>query len=181
MLAALDKCKDESPATAAEAPPYLKSIGSKWHNNARSSISEFTSACLCKLNSQEENCKTSNKSLTLSYFFQYKIKNQKRISNQILNGLHGLTLSYFCSCLRFAIPPQNREVPRTRRRFESMEPRREYLTTAILLLISAKIAIMSSVAFPHVAFRSPPTVIQKKYKRHQGHDNQLYPYNWLVY
>jgi hypothetical protein len=32
-----------------------------------------------------------------------------------------------------------------------------------LLLLSANIAMMSSVAFPHVAFKSPPTVIQKMY------------------
>jgi hypothetical protein len=30
-----------------------------------------------------------------------------------------------------------------------------------LLLLSANIAMISSVAFPHVAFKSPPTVIQK--------------------
>lgn len=76
--------------------------------------------------------------------------------------MKGLTLSYFCSALMFAMPPHNREVPRTRRRLERMEPRREYLTTAILLLLRAKIAMMSSVAFPHVAFKSPPTVIPKK-------------------
>jgi hypothetical protein len=31
----------------------------------------------------------------------------------------------------FAMPPQRREVPRTRRRFERIEPKSEYLTTAI--------------------------------------------------
>lgn len=78
----------------------------------------------------------------------------------LTKGMQGITLSYFCSALRFAMPPHNREVPRTRRRLESMEPRREYLTTSILLLLSANIAMMSSVAFPHVAFKSPPTMIQ---------------------
>lgn len=72
--------------------------------------------------------------------------------------MQGLTRSYFCGVERCAIPPQKREVPRTKRRFERMEPKREYLTTAILLLLRANIAIMSSVAFPHVAFTSPPTV-----------------------
>ena len=61
----------------------------------------------------------------------------------------------------FAMPQQNREVPRTRRRLEIIEPSKEYFTTAILLLLRAKIAMMSSVAFPHVAFKSPPTVFQK--------------------
>ena len=55
------------------------------------------------------------------------------------------------------MPPQKRDVPRTRRRLERMEPKREYLTRAILWSLRANIAIMSSVAFPHVAFRSPPT------------------------
>ena len=59
------------------------------------------------------------------------------------------------------MPPHNREVPRTRRMFERIEPNKEYLTTTILLLLRANIAIMSSVTFPHVAFRSPPTVIKK--------------------
>lgn len=59
------------------------------------------------------------------------------------------------------MPPHNREVPRTRRRLERIEPSREYLTTSILLLLSANIAMISSVAFPHVAFKSPPTKIQK--------------------
>lgn len=59
------------------------------------------------------------------------------------------------------MPPQNKEDPRTRRRFERMEPRREYLTTAILFSVRAKIAMMSSVIFPQVAFKSPPTVIQR--------------------
>lgn len=71
-----------------------------------------------------------------------------------------LTLSYFCSLLILAMPPQKREVPRTRRRFERIEPKREYLTTAILFWLRANIAIINSVAFPHVAFRSPPTEIQ---------------------
>lgn len=38
---------------------------------------------------------------------------------------------------------------------------REYLTKAILLLLRANIAIMSSVTLPHVAFKSPPTVNQE--------------------
>ena len=55
----------------------------------------------------------------------------------------------------------NREVRRTRRRLEIMEPKREYLTKEILLWLRAKIAMMSSVAFPQVAFKSAPTVIQE--------------------
>lgn len=58
-----------------------------------------------------------------------------------------------------ARPPQKRDVPRTRRRLDKMEPRREYLTTSILCCHRANNAIISSVAFPHVAFNSPPTAI----------------------
>lgn len=87
-----------------------------------------------------------------------------------------LTLSYFCSLLRLAKPPQKREEPRTRRRFERMEPRREYLTTSILCSARAKIAIMSSVALPQVAFKSPPTVKPKRlshYRTYLASENQL--------
>lgn len=38
-----------------------------------------------------------------------------------------------------------------------MEPKREYFTTCILFWRRANNAIISSVALPHVAFRSPPT------------------------
>lgn len=40
-----------------------------------------------------------------------------------------------------------------------MEPNSEYLTTSTLCCQRANSAIISSVAFPHVAFRSPPTAI----------------------
>lgn len=60
------------------------------------------------------------------------------------------------------MPPQKSEVPRTRRRFERMEPKREYLTTSILRSYRAKIAMISSVALPHVAFNNPPTVRPNK-------------------
>lgn len=55
------------------------------------------------------------------------------------------------------MPPQRREVPRTRRRLERIDPNKEYFTTSTLFWASANIAIINSVAFPHVAFRSPPT------------------------
>uniref|UniRef100_A0A0E0FN51 F-box domain-containing protein n=1 Tax=Oryza nivara TaxID=4536 RepID=A0A0E0FN51_ORYNI len=58
---------------------------------------------------------------------------------------------------RLTTPPQKREVPRTRRRLERTEPSREHLTTSIFPLSSANSAMISSVAFPHVAFSSPPT------------------------
>lgn len=40
-----------------------------------------------------------------------------------------LTLLNLCSLLRLAMPPQKRDEPRTRRRFEITEPKREYLST----------------------------------------------------
>lgn len=56
------------------------------------------------------------------------------------------------------MPPQKREEPRTRSKLERIEPIRENLTTSIFPLCSANKAIISSVAFPHVAFSRPPTV-----------------------
>ena len=67
------------------------------------------------------------------------------------------TLSYLCSLLRLAKPPQRSELPRTKRRFERMEPSRDNFTTWTLFWWSANNAMIISVAFPHVAFRSPPT------------------------
>lgn len=43
-----------------------------------------------------------------------------------------------------------------------MEPNKEYLTTSILFSRRANSAIIISVAFPHVALRSPPTEIKSK-------------------
>jgi hypothetical protein len=63
------------------------------------------------------------------------------------------------------MPPQKSEVPRTNSRFDSMEPKSEYFTTSTLCCHSAKIAIISSVALPHVAFSSPPTAKTKIYKK----------------
>uniref|UniRef100_A0A2P2LBW3 Vacuolar cation/proton exchanger 1a n=1 Tax=Rhizophora mucronata TaxID=61149 RepID=A0A2P2LBW3_RHIMU len=57
--------------------------------------------------------------------------NNPRSSNSMFTS--ACLLSYFCSLLMLAMPPQKREVPRTKRRFESTEPRREYFTTTILL------------------------------------------------
>lgn len=42
-----------------------------------------------------------------------------------------------------------------------MEPKREYLTTSTLFSINANMAMINSVAFPHVAFKRPPTTIIK--------------------
>lgn len=56
------------------------------------------------------------------------------------------------------MPPKKREVPRTRRRFETTDPKSEYFTNSILPLVSANIAMINSVAFPHVAFSNPPTI-----------------------
>lgn len=69
--------------------------------------------------------------------------------------LHRLTLSKICSLL--TSPPHSKEDPRTRRRFERIEPKREYFSTCIFLLWSANNAIINSVALPHVALRRPPT------------------------
>lgn len=45
-----------------------------------------------------------------------------------------LTLSYVCSLFRFANPPHKRELPRTSRRFDRTEPKREYFSTSIFVI-----------------------------------------------
>lgn len=81
------------------------------------------------------------------------------------------------------MPPQKREVPRTKRRLESIEPRREYFTTAILCWLRAKMAIISSVALPHVALRSPPTVNSINQLENNYIINQLFvlPYLHVIF
>jgi hypothetical protein len=49
MLAVLDRLSVGSTASSGDAALYVNSNGSEWHNNANRSISEFTSACLCKI------------------------------------------------------------------------------------------------------------------------------------
>lgn len=75
----------------------------------------------------------------------------------IIRAWRRLTLSYFCSFPRLTSPPQKREVPRTRRRLERTEPKSEHFNTSIFPSCKAKSAMMSSVTFPQVALRSPPT------------------------
>lgn len=93
-----------------------------------------------------------------------KLKNTKVYDFCVLGIAYcdeDLTLSNFCSLLRLARPPQKSEVPRTKRRFERTEPKREYLSNCSLFWFRAEIAIISSVALPNVAFRSPPTAQQQ--------------------
>lgn len=70
-----------------------------------------------------------------------------------------VTLSYSCSVPRLARPPRKREVPSTSNKLDKTEPSREHFTTTTLPSYSAKIAMMTSVTFPNVAFNSPPTAI----------------------
>jgi hypothetical protein len=76
---------------------------------------------------------------------------------RLVVGTHARTLSYGWSEPRLTTPPQKRDVPSTSSRLERTEPRREHLTTSIWPSMSAKSAMMSSVALPHVALRRPPT------------------------
>lgn len=68
-----------------------------------------------------------------------------------------LTLSYSCFLFKLARPPKKRELPRTSRRLDRMDPTKEHFTTSILPWCNANRAMISSVTFPQVAFSSPPT------------------------
>ena len=55
-------------------------------------------------------------------------------------------------------PPTTQESPKTRRRLPMMLPVIDALTTAVWCARSAVMAMISSAAFPNVAFRKPPRV-----------------------
>lgn len=155
---------------------YLNISGSKWHSNPSNRSCEFTSACFCNTREEQDDQEdilqqhvtvtlfppTESKTL-ITYFLniKYAIRGRRRESPSIfrdkMEPVRVITLSYLCSFLRLANPPKRREEPSTRRRFERTEPKREYFTTWILFWRRANKAIISSVAFPQVAFRSPPT------------------------
>jgi hypothetical protein len=61
-------------------------------------------------------------------------------------------------CNECRSPPQNSEVPSTSSKFERMLPSNDNCTSLNKPLFKAVIATMSSVAFPNVALRRPPTV-----------------------
>ena len=60
--------------------------------------------------------------------------------------------------LRKIIPPLKKAHPRTSNMFDRIEPKSDCWTTRIIPLLSANIEMISSVAFPNVAFKRPPTV-----------------------
>src|SRR2546427_406571 len=60
-------------------------------------------------------------------------------------------------CTLYFTPPANMLNPRTKSRFPTTEPVSDAFTTSVKPRDRAKIAMMSSVAFPNVAFRRPPT------------------------
>mmetsp|Transcript_56924 Transcript_56924/g.157550 ORF Transcript_56924/g.157550 Transcript_56924/m.157550 type:complete len:225 (+) Transcript_56924:984-1658(+) len=55
-------------------------------------------------------------------------------------------------------PPRKKDVPRTRRRFERMEPSNVHFTTSSLEVRSVCTVSIISTAFPSVAFRRPLSV-----------------------
>mmetsp|Transcript_1578 Transcript_1578/g.4600 ORF Transcript_1578/g.4600 Transcript_1578/m.4600 type:complete len:257 (+) Transcript_1578:1166-1936(+) len=61
-------------------------------------------------------------------------------------------------CIGLVMPPATHEQPSTRRVLDMIEPRSDTCTTESRPLARAKRLTMSSVAFPNVAFRRPPTV-----------------------
>src|SRR5881628_2950016 len=60
-------------------------------------------------------------------------------------------------CTLYFTPPASMLRPRTNRRFPTIEPVSDAFTTSVRPRDSAKIAMMSSVAFPNVALSRPPT------------------------
>lgn len=143
MLHILDSSNVCNPTASGsvEGTAYLNIKTSTWHRAPKSSSPELTSACFCKNHSNQYILLSCN-----------RLCRSKHLINLIL------TRSNSCSLRRLASPPQKSEVPSTSKRLESMEPTKEHLTTSILPWCRANKAIMSSVAFPHVALRSPPTV-----------------------
>ena len=137
---------DDVPVASVE---LWEKNGNAWQRTPSKRRRTFTSVWFC-----DQKTKTEGIS---EIFIMYSFDWIKGILNL---SFHIITLSNFCSLLRLANPPQKREEPRTRRRFERIDPKREYFNTEIFPWWSAKIAIMSSVAFPHVAFRRPPTANQ---------------------
>jgi hypothetical protein len=69
------------------------------------------------------------------------------------------TLLKTWSLSEWTIPPAKKAQPRTNSIFDNIEPSSDCWTTRIIPFFNAYIEIIISVAFPNVAFRSPPTAI----------------------
>mmetsp|Transcript_34638 Transcript_34638/g.78316 ORF Transcript_34638/g.78316 Transcript_34638/m.78316 type:complete len:225 (+) Transcript_34638:929-1603(+) len=62
------------------------------------------------------------------------------------------------SCSNLEMPPAKKDMPRTSRRFERMDPRRLFLTISSRPALMALMVMIISTALPNVALRSPPVV-----------------------
>lgn len=58
------------------------------------------------------------------------------------------------------MPPQKKEQPRTSNMLDRMEPSSVSCTTRIIPFLRAIMDIISSVTFPNVAFKRPPTGVK---------------------
>lgn len=67
------------------------------------------------------------------------------------------TLLKICSFLLKTIPPLKNAHPSTSNIFDKIDPSKESWTTRVIPLFNAYIEMISSVAFPKVALRRPPT------------------------
>lgn len=142
---------------------------SQIHCARRSSIDIWTALAECgRVHPTEEaRCSRQLASVKLMHACTNILKgltNHRKISQECtsqLNWVHlvacWLTLSYSCSWFKLARPPTKRELPRTSKRLDKIDPTKEHFTTSIFPWYNANRAMISSVAFPHVAFSSPPT------------------------
>ena len=84
-----------------------------------------------------------------------KVKIKK--SEKALKLTHMYTMLKACSFLLKTIPPQKNAHPRTNNMLDKIDPNKETWTTCVFPLFNAYIAVISSVAFPKVALKRPPT------------------------
>lgn len=78
-----------------------------------------------------------------------------------------------------AKPPEKREDPSTSNRLDRTDPSKEYFRTSIFPFCKAKIAMISSVTFPHVAFNSPPTVASRTETAQKQFKNKIHKYTFV--
>lgn len=162
MLHARDSSSPESQEDTACSPEltaYLSISGREWHSTPRIRSPVLTSTCIC---SQQNHIL-----ILVRQKFSFGVFKDSLIIGELV------TLSYSCSVPRLARPPRKREVPSTSNKLDKTEPSREHFTTTTLPSYSAKIAMMTSVTFPNVAFNSPPTAI---YSGRLGNNVKVVPW-----
>ena len=87
-------------------------------------------------------------------YINFSMKDNRTIKKK--KSANRSTLLNSCSFWRTS-PPQKNAHPSTSNKFDKIEPNNDSWTIRINPLFKAKIDIISSVAFPKVAFNRPPT------------------------